>query len=343
VIRSAVTGPERYGQGAGGPSVMARLAVRLVAGMAVVVLASGCSDPLVIPTIEPVEAGLTDSYTPLAGIRIHAFNTGSIQSVEAAVWAGGSWTDTEAMEVFAFVIEHPKAGLVVFDTGLSPRAASDPGHYVGAIGRELGMVEASVGQDLPSQMREAGMNPDDVTLVVISHLHFDHTGTIEDFPDAEVVIAAEEINAPRGEGLMPDFVFDDEFDQVSNWRELDYEKGEPLATFVSHFDLIGDGSLLGVALSGHTAGSQGLLVRTDLGSVLLTGDAAWTEKSWRYAARPITAWSMAGWWEQAWRIRRYWQLAPRSLVIPGHDAAAVERSRSAVLISHRFGPSALES
>ncbi len=314
----------------------------LGATLALAVLASACHEPLVIPVIEPVEAGLVDGYAGPQGIRVHAFNTGSVASVEGAAWAGGSWSDRESMDVFAFVIEHPKAGLVVFDTGLSPRAHDDPAHYVGTIGRELGMLEMAVGQDLPTQMRAAGFDPADVSMVVISHLHFDHTGTIESFPEAEVVIAAEEKHAPVGQGFLPDFISADEFDEVAHWRELDFRTAKPFATFVAHVDLVGDGSLMAVDLAGHTPGSQGLLVRTDLGPILLTGDAAWTEKSWRYAARPVMAWNMAAWWEQAWRIRRYWQLAPRSLVIPGHDATAVERSRSPVLVSHRFGPSALE-
>lgn len=336
MILSVVTGPRPL------LAALSPWAKCLAASVLVPLVLAGCHDPLVIPKIEPVVAGLEDGFPGVDGIRIHAFNTGSVRSPEAAVWAGGSWTDTEAMEVFAFAIEHPSAGLVLFDTGLSPSAAEDPSRYVGTVGRELGMIEMLPGQDLPSQMREAGLNIEDVSLIVISHLHFDHTGTIESFPNAEVVIAAAEKSAPHGEGLMPDFVFPDEFDAVAKWRELDYEQGAPFATFVSHFDLIGDGSLIAVSLSGHTPGSQGLLIRSGEGPVLLTGDAAWTEKSWRYAARPIQAWNMAAWWEQAWRIRRYWQLSPGSTVIPGHDATAVERSRSAALLSHPFGPSPLE-
>ena len=32
---------------------------------------------------------------------------------------------------------------------------------------------------------------------------------------------------------------------------------------------------------------------------------AWTEKSWRWPARPIWAHDMSLWWEQAWRIKKF--------------------------------------
>jgi N-acyl homoserine lactone hydrolase len=304
---------------------------------------TACQDPLPIPQIDVADSGINDGYVAPEGIRVHAFRTGVVKFPEAVVWAGGSWTDIEALEVYAFVIEHPTAGLVVFDTGMSPRAAEDPGYYVGSLGEYFDMLEMEPGQDLVSQMTVAGLDPAAVTRVVISHFHFDHTGMIEAFPAAEVVVAVDEKHPPKGaSGWLPDFVFPEDFDQVERWRELDYDKGEAFATFVSHFDLLGDGSLLAISLSGHTPGSQGLVVRTSSGPILLTGDAAWVDKSWRFTAAPIFAYDSRGWWEQAWRIRRFYELAVDAVVIPGHDRTAVERVKSAALVAHPFGRSQLE-
>lgn len=306
-------------------------------------LAIGCQEPLPIPQIDVATAGIADGYQPLEGIRIHAFETGRALFPEGAVWAGGSWTDIEPLEVYAFVIEHPTAGLVVFDTGMSPRVIEDPGYYVGMVGEYLKILEMEQGQDLVSQMTAAGLDPAAVSMVIISHTHYDHTGMIESFPAAEVVMAVDEKHPPAdAEGWLPTFVFPEDFDEVERWRELDYDSGEAFATFVSHFDLLGDGSLLAVSLSGHTPGSQGLVIRTTSGPILLTGDAAWTEKSWRYTAAPAFAYDARGWWEQAWRIRRFHELVLDAVIIPGHDRTAVERSKSPAIVAHPFGNSQLE-
>jgi glyoxylase-like metal-dependent hydrolase (beta-lactamase superfamily II) len=68
--------------------------------------------------------------------------------------------------------------------------------------------------------------------------------------------------------------------------------------------------------------------------VLLTGDAAWTEKSWRWPARPISAGDMSRWVEQAWRIHKFAMLEPRLVVVPGHDDMAVAQIGIASFIAH---------
>lgn len=282
-----------------------------------------CQDPLPVPRIEPSLEGWAQPYSGVAGLKVHAFRTGAVRSIEGAAFAGGSWTTSMEMGAWAFVIEHPTEGLVVFDTGLAPRARTEPEHYVGWLGAKLSMLDVPEGAGLVAQMRSAGFDPADVTRVVISHVHFDHTGAIPDFPNAAVVISAAEKSWVE-HGVSPmDFVDPDPLAGIAGWQAVDYETEKPLATLSGAHDLLGDGSLLAVDLSGHTPGSQGLVVRTAEAPLLLTGDAAWTEKSWRWPARPISAWTMSLWWEQAWRIKKFWALEPRLVVVPGHDDLAI--------------------
>ena len=84
MIHSAATGPKVF------VAALRRFACSLASGFLALVFLAGCHDPLVVPQIEPVAAGLEDGFAGVSGIKIHAFNTGSILSVEAAVWAGGS-------------------------------------------------------------------------------------------------------------------------------------------------------------------------------------------------------------------------------------------------------------
>lgn len=282
-----------------------------------------CQEPLPVPRIEPTLDGWSQPYEGTAGIRIHAFRTGAVRSLEGAAFAGGSWTSVVEMGAWAFVIQHPTAGLVVFDTGLAQRARTEPEHYVGKLGAILGLLDVPPGAGLAEQMRAAGLDPADVTRVVLSHAHFDHTGGIPDFPNATVTVNAAEKQWVEGGLRAIDFVDLDPLQGMARWEAIDFTAEKPLATLLGARDLLADGSLVAVDLSGHTPGSMGLIVRTAEAPVLLTGDAAWTEKSWRWPARPISAWDMALWWEQAWRMKKFTILEPRLVIVPGHDDLAI--------------------
>lgn len=308
--------------------------VRALVAMAASLSLLSCYDPLPVPRIEPTLDGWAQPYEGVSGLRIHAFRTGAVRSLEGAAFAGGSWTSVIDMGAWAFVIEHPTAGLVVFDTGLAQRARTEPEHYVGKLGALLGLLDVPPGAGLAEQMRAAGLDPGDVTRVVLSHVHFDHTGGVPDFPNATVWIgAAEKLWVETGVSAS-DFVDLDPLVGMPRWQAVDFTAEKPLATLLGAHDLMGDGSLLVVDLSGHTPGSMGLIVRAAGSPVLLTGDAAWTEKSWRWPARPVMAADMALWWEQAWRMKKFAMLEPRLVVVPGHDDMAVAAVAIPTFVAH---------
>lgn len=302
-----------------------------------------CQQPIPIPRIESTLEGWAQPYQGVAGIRIHAFRTGAVNGVEGATFAGGSWTTAVEMGAWSFVIEHPTAGLIVFDAGLSQRARTEPEHYVGWLGAKLRMLNVPEGAGLAEQMVGAGLDPSAVTYVVISHAHYDHVGAIPDFPKATVVISAGEKAWVEGDLSAMDFVDLEPLAGMANWQVVDFAAEKPLATMIAAHDLLGDGSILTTDFSGHTPGSMGLIVRAPDAPVLLTGDAAWTEKSWRWPARPIWAFDMDLWWEQAWRIKKFAMLEPLLVVVPGHDDAAVAAIGLASFVAHPAPGAAADS
>ncbi len=261
------------------------------------------------------------------------FNTGRMRAPHAFVYAGGSWTKQSVLDMAAFVVEHPTQGLVLFDTGLNSRARTDADLYLGWLAAQVTSIDEE-GAELPDLMLEAGLEPADVRMIVLSHMHYDHTGTLEAFPNATVVVSERERLA-AGQGFINrSAVVEGDYDGITQWRELDYTGGRPFATFVSHHDLLGDGSVVAVDLRGHTAGSQGLVVRAPGAPILLAGDAVWVEESWRYPAKPSFAHDMALWWEQVWRIKKFSQLEPSLIVVPGHDLAVLDRYDSVAMVRH---------
>jgi glyoxylase-like metal-dependent hydrolase (beta-lactamase superfamily II) len=182
------------------------------------------------------------------------------------------------------------------------------------------------------QMRRAGDDPARVAAVLVSHLHNDHVGGLEDFPAAALWVSRDMWEA--GEGGTIDF-------PARAWghlaesaiRPLDLRAAPPYATFAHGLDLFGDGTLVALATPGHTPGHTSLLVNLRGGSFLLTGDTAWVDANWRGP----TPKGLVGRIEQhdndadhesAWRIKRFAELAGDALtVVPGHDQGVWSRLR----------------
>lgn len=182
------------------------------------------------------------------------------------------WSD-ETLPVHAYLVEHP-AGLCLVDTGQG-LAATLPGylprwHPFLRIAR----FEIGPGETPSEQLAAAGHSRDDLRWIVLTHLHTDHTGGLEELAGpAEVVVSAEEWQRSRGlAGAVRGYV-------ARQWPprvqpRLVELTGPAVGPFPRSFDLAGDGSLLLVPLPGHTRGQIGVLVSGSAGSVLIGGDVA---------------------------------------------------------------------
>jgi N-acyl homoserine lactone hydrolase len=111
------------------------------------------------------------------------------------------------------------------------------------------------------------LKPEQIKYVGISHYHGDHTGQVNSFPKATVLIGKgdwDAISSPNpAEGVN--------FKPFENWTKGE-GKVEPIA---ADKDVFGDGSVIVLATPGHTPGHHSLLVKLpQTGNVVITGDAA---------------------------------------------------------------------
>lgn len=165
----------------------------------------------------------------------------------------------------SFLIEHRK-GLVLFDTGIAPEAIEDPAAVYGAeLAGALGLGGTSE-QRIDRQVEALGYKLTDVTHVVASHMHFDHSGGHHLFPHARFYVGQGELafaHFPEPIGAfcyMPD--------QLARTRNFDWREVPGVDV-----DLFGDGSLVILFTPGHTPGELSLKVRLASRTFLLTGDA----------------------------------------------------------------------
>src|ERR1700750_786088 len=116
------------------------------------------------------------------------------------------------------------------------------------------------------QLAKVDVKPEQIKYVGISHYHADHTGQVDSFPKATLLIGAKEweaITAPNpAQGVN--------FKPFESWIKGD-SKVEPQAV---DKDVFGDGSVIVLRTPGHTPGHQSLLVKlAQMGPVIITGDA----------------------------------------------------------------------
>jgi glyoxylase-like metal-dependent hydrolase (beta-lactamase superfamily II) len=197
---------------------------------------------------------------------------------------------------------------VVVDTGIAPERAA----RVQGLDYRCSPVEA---------LAELGIAAESVGHVVLTHLHYDHTGTARDFPRARYVVQQAELDYWTGPWA----------ERISRERWL-LDDGDLAHLTAARKDgralvLDGDASLLpGLSVhlvGGHTAGMQVVRVETARGPVVLASDAShFYENIESDRPFPILH-SMTGMYGAFDRIKEL--AGGPGLVVAGHDPLVLER------------------
>ena len=240
------------------------------------------------------------------------------------LWAGlRAGPDALAAPCLAFLIRHPD-GPVLIDTGLHPDAHADLGEDFGFLMRLLFRDLRPVGPPFGDQLDELGVAPEEVKLVVMTHLHVDHTSAMRLLPNAEFVCTRQEWEAahrPRAaaKGYVAKHLPSD--DRV-RFVDLVHD-GVRHGALSRTVDLMGDGSIRLAWTPGHTPGHMSVLVRTgDQGDVLLAGDAAYSCRSVEENILPMLADDDDASLRSMGELREFIRTSPQALLVPSHDPDA---------------------
>ena len=231
-----------------------------------------------------------------------------------------------------FVIEH-EDGLVLFDTGIDPRAATDPEYWPDAVTRWFmnHIFRFEVGPDdrLATQLERGGYDAGDVSKAVLSHLHFDHVGGIGDIPQAELFVSTDAWDHmvkspyPEREAVPRSYIAV----PGARWRLMDFAPTDDpaLAPFTEAFDVMGDGSLMALSTPGHLAGAVSLLIRrADAPPVLLIADLTYSEDLLQRDQVAGTG-DKKALLESFARVRALKAHTPDLVIIASHDTTAADK------------------
>jgi glyoxylase-like metal-dependent hydrolase (beta-lactamase superfamily II) len=207
----------------------------------------------------------------------------------------------------------------MIDTGFDPVVATDPARNLGRAGsRVFAGIRFTAGGAVSDQLRLRGVDPADVSLVVMTHLHFDHASGIGQLPGAEFVVERRERAAVKA-GLVKGYV-PSHLDAAKNWRTLDLDAAPAAEGFAHVHDLLGDGTIRLAFTPGHTEGHCSVLLNTAAGPLLLAGDAAYAQRTLDERWVPLTvAGKVSDYKESLERIIAWRAAHPGAPVICGHD------------------------
>ena len=207
----------------------------------------------------------------------------------------------------AVLVEHPE-GRLLWDTSC-PRdweqrwAASGMNDF-------FPYDAASEEQYFDNRLRQLNLQPSDVDILVISHLHFDHAGNVRTFQDsgARLVVHEDEANGAFG--------FEGPFRGAH--IKADYE-GLDFETVSGDTEILPGVTLL--STPGHTWGTMSLQVDLpDSGTMIFTSDAIYLRDS--YGPPPVGAaivWDNQAWLRSVEKIRGIAERTNATLVF-GHEA-----------------------
>jgi N-acyl homoserine lactone hydrolase len=224
-----------------------------------------------------------------AAMRLHAFESGRERVYRALLdpldqHAG----QLEAIPWSFYVIEHPQ-GPVMFDTGTHPDALDDLERHFGPAASDFSF-SLRPGEDTVARLASLDLEPRDIRIVVLSHLHYDHVSGLSLFKHAAVFVQRSELQFARQPPVYQrdtymSWLYAGDYD----WREIGGEH-----------DLFGDGTVRLLPTPGHTAGHQSMILKLQESPVVLLGDATYSIEKMRARRLPGLVWNpdeMVASWE----------------------------------------------
>ncbi len=220
-------------------------------------------------------------------------------------WPAYGDPDGPARLDYYFWIVRSGAETILVDTGFDPA--------VGARRGRTCLIEPA------EAMERLGVTPDTVSRVMLTHLHYDHTGNLDRFPDAELLVPAVELDfwlGPMGRrGQFADHVEEADLDllraAVDDGRVRRLVGGEEIADGVH-----------AMHLGGHSPGQMALAVFGTGAGVVLASDAVhFYDELERERPFAVIA-NLAEMYEAYDELR---EVAGGGHIVPGHDPAVMDR------------------
>ena len=276
-------------------------------------------------------------------VRVELLTVGHCLHCERMARAGGRWGLVRFPAVAA-LIWHPTQGPLLYDTGYAEHFQQATQAFPECLYRWMTPPILPSEERLAAQLAVRGLHLPDIRWALISHFHGDHVAGLRDLGHARFLCLREDLADLRRRGridalchgllpalLPPDFETRVDFAEDRPAVRLD----GAWAAFGPHgHDLFGDGSVVAIALPGHSPRQMGLRLRDASGrELLLCADAAWSQRAWQHEEWPAlpARWIMDDWSAYQRTVRALGALArqqPELTILPSHCEASLAAYRA---------------
>ncbi|KEO72675.1 N-acyl homoserine lactonase family protein [Anditalea andensis] len=216
--------------------------------------------------------------------KLHGFSTGMVKVKSTFRTAKGNvltsklcilmdneWT--EYMPIMVWVIDHPE-GVFVIDSGENARV-TNKGYFKGEglilnyINTTSFIFDVKVEEEVGPQLKSLGYNEDQITSVILTHLHLDHFDGLSYFENTEIIINQLEWDSPSFAlpSLYPEW-FSPKKVQLKTSKNSHFKNSLPL---------VKSGEIELVHTPGHTLGHCSILLKTSGLDYLIAGDVTYNQ------------------------------------------------------------------
>ncbi|MEO5561904.1 MAG: N-acyl homoserine lactonase family protein [Chitinophagaceae bacterium] len=277
---------------------------------------------------------ITTSIYQLNGkdVKIHAITTGLISVKNNFLERKGKGLFTKInimlgqqhaafMPIWVWVIEHPE-GIIVIDTGDIEEAAHKEFHKHESLGSKFLLWAMALQRkitkedELNNQLAKINIKPEQVSKIILTHLHADHTDGLKFFPTNEIIVNELEYKHPY-ENLPTTY---------PTWFKptlVNFSKNR-VDSFDNAYPITKSEDLWLVSTPGHTHHHCSVLFKTDNEHILFAGDTS-------YKQQQLLANSFAGSnidykkTQETYTIIKQYAAKYPTVYLPSHDKDSGER------------------
>ncbi|MEO0734036.1 MAG: MBL fold metallo-hydrolase [Bacteroidota bacterium] len=265
---------------------------------------------------------------PQSPLKLHLGYAGYCWSGEHHALRGGRRRKIRFYALWG-LIEHPRHGLILYDTGYTPAFYAATKRWPASIYAKLTKVVINEVDTVKNQLLRADIDPTEIRHLILTHFHADHAGGLRDFPNATVYLSQAALTQVQRlgkrwaftKGILPELLPSNLEERV-HLVEVDCSS-TPDPHFGKHYDLFDDGTIQLLPLPGHAAGQLGVRLTTTKQTYLLAADACWLREHYLTdrLPHPLVRLFFDSWsdFKQSLRaLRAFHRAHPEVRIVPTH-------------------------
>lgn len=234
--------------------------------------------------------------------ELHILDGGSIELDKSDMTFGHDQGQRVRVPTPVYLLKTSE-GYVLYDTGWWPQAVP----ILESMGLKPAITDAHL---LPKLLETVGLKPDDISKVIISHLHVDHAGGIQFLPNAAFIVQKDEYSYAFHPHTFSQLAY---ISRAINFPSYKW-------TLIDGDQVIMPG-LTVVLANGHTPGLQALVVDLpQTGVVILSSDCCYLTRNLDEEMIPGIVWDPTRALHSIKKLKTLARLLD-GVVYPNHDIA----------------------